>query len=154
MATGTQPNASLAQDDNSHNPNRLWNGAAKPLWNDRMRECGTFDSMTEDDLMTDNSILLMTTFCNCVAADPPIGKRLKTPLKHDTLKMVLTTIMRKFNNKFARGLTPNVPALFLEDDVKRWKKTLKDGKSRTLMDGDRDSELFKNCFPIPKQRPK
>jgi len=154
MATGTQPNASLARDDNSRNPDRLWNATAKPLWNDRMRDYGTFDSITEDDLVADNSILLMTTFCNRVAADPPIGKRLKTPLKYDTLKMVLTTIIRKFNNKFARGLAPNVPALFPEDDVKRWKKILKDGKSRTLMEGDQDSELFKNCCPIPKQHTK
>ena len=154
MATGTQPNASLARDDNSRNPDRLWNATAKPLWNDRMRDYGTFDSITEDDLVADNSILLMTTFCNRVAADPPVSKKTKRPLQCETLKSVLTTIINKFKSKFARGLPPNAPALFPDDEIKRWKKILKDGKSRTLMEGDQDGELFKNCFPIPKQHSK
>ena len=154
MATGTHADSSLARDDNSHNPDRLWNSTARPLWNKKMRDYGTFDSVTEDDLVADNSILLMTTFCNRVAADPPMNNRLKSPIKYDTLKAVLMTIIKKFNDKFARGLPPSAPALFPEDETKKWKKILKDGKSRTLMEGDQDSELFKNCFPIPKQHTK
>jgi len=78
MVTGTHPNVSFAWGDNNHNPDRLWNVTAKPLWNERMRDYDTFDSETDDhDLVADNSILLMTTFCNHAAADPPIRKRLK-----------------------------------------------------------------------------
>jgi len=61
MATGTQPDVSFARNNNIHDPDRLWNATAKPLWNERMRDHGAFDSVTEDDLVADNSILLMTT---------------------------------------------------------------------------------------------
>jgi len=72
-------------------------------------------------------------------------------MKYDTLKSVLTTIIGKFSDKFARGLPPNAPALFPDDEIKSWKKIFKDGNSRMLMEGDQDSELFKKCLPIPKQ---
>ena len=136
--------------DNVHNPDALWKSTIKPLWNKKMTHI-PFDSVTLDDLKADNSIMLMTTFCNKVAADPPISKKTKKPLTFGTLKSVLMTLIRKLTEKFARDLPENSPALFPEEEIIKWKGILKKGKSRTLMEGDKESELFKDCFPIPKE---
>jgi len=128
----------------------LWTCAAEPLFDKKMADWGKFDNTALSDLRGDNSILLMTQFCQRVANDPPISRTTKAPHSDDTLKDVLMKTMQKFKEKFD-GQTDNLPALFPDASTSQWKKILVRGKSRTLMEGDKEGGLFKSCFPTPKQ---
>jgi len=128
----------------------LWRSTAKPMFDDKMADWGKFDNIALSDLRGDNSILLMTQFCQRVANDPPISRTRKVPYSNDTLKNVLMKIIQKFKEKF-EGQADNLPPLFPEASIAQWKKILVSGKSRTLMEGDKEGELFKSCFPIPKK---
>ena len=128
----------------------LWRSTAKPLFDKKMADWGKFDNIALSDLRGDNSILLMTQFCQRVANDPPISRTTKAPHSNDTLKNVLMKTIQKFKEKFD-GQTDNLPTLFPEASTSQWKKIMLRGKSRTLMEGDKEGELFKSCFPIPKQ---
>jgi len=128
----------------------LWTCTAKPMFDKKMADWGKFDNIALNDLKGDNSILLMTQFCQRVANDPPISRTTKAPYSHDTLKNVLLKIIQKFKEKFA-GQTDNLPPLFPDASTSQSKKIMQHGKSRTLMEGDKEGELFKSCFPIRKQ---
>jgi len=93
---------------------------------------------------------MMTQFCQRVANDPPISRTTKAPYSHDTLKNILMKIIQNVKEKFA-GQTDNLPPLFQDASISQWKKIMQHGKSRTLMEGDKEGELFKSCFPTPKQ---
>jgi len=120
------------------------------MFDKKIADWGKFDNIALSDLRGDNSILLMTQFCQRVANDPPISRTTKAPYSHDTLKSVLMKIIQKFKEKFA-GQTNNLPPLFPDASSSQWKKIIQHGKSRTLMEGDKEGELFKSCFLIPKQ---
>jgi len=120
------------------------------MFDDKMADWGKFDNIALSDLRGDNSILLMTQFCQRVANDLPISRTRKVPCSNDTLKNVLMKTIQKFKEKFERQ-TENLPPLFPEASTSQWKKILVSGKSRTLMEGDKEGELFKSCFPMPKK---
>ena len=56
-----------------HDPNRLLNSTAKPLWNRVMQaDFMSFDSIQLEDLRGENnSIMMFSTFANHVATNPP-----------------------------------------------------------------------------------
>jgi len=149
VAAAVNNNNGYACADNAP-ADALWRSTAKPMFDDKMADWGKFDNIAPSDLRGDNSILLMTQFCQRVANDPPISRTKKAPYSNDTLKNVLMKIIQKFKEKF-EGETDNLPPLFPEASISQWKKILVRGKSRTLMEGDKEGELFKSCFPIPKQ---
>ena len=100
----------------------LWTSTAKPMFDKKMADWGKFDNIALSDLRGDNSILLMTQFCQRVANDPPISRTKKAPYSFDTLKNVLMKIIQKFKEKFA-GQTDNLPPLFPDSSISQWKKT-------------------------------
>jgi len=149
IAAAANNNNSCARAVNAPADN-LWICTAKPLFDKKMTDWGKFDNIALSDLRGDNSILLMTQFCQRVANDPLISRTTKAPHSNDTLKNVLMKTIQKFKEKFD-GQTDNLPTLFPEASTSQWKKIMLRGKSRTLMEGDKEGELFKSCFPIPKQ---
>jgi len=149
VATAVNNNNSYARAVNAPADN-LWISTAKPMFDKKMADWGKFDNIARSDLRGDNSILLMTQFCQRVANDPPISRTKKAPYSNDTLKNVLMKIIQKFKEKF-EGQTDNLPPLLPEASISQWKKIMVRGKSWTLMEGDKEGELFKSCFPIPKQ---
>ena len=61
----------------------LWRSTAKPMFDYKMADWGKFDNIALSDLRGDNSILLMTQFCQRVANDPPINRTTKAPQSND-----------------------------------------------------------------------
>jgi len=71
----------------------LWISTAKPMFDKKLAGWGKFDNIAIRDLRGDNSILLMTQFCQRVANDPPISRTTKALYSNDTLKNVLMKII-------------------------------------------------------------
>jgi len=140
MATVNNNNNSFARAVNQPADN-LWTCTAKPMFDKKMADWGKFDNTALTNLRGNNSILLMTQFFQRVANDPPISRTTKAPHSHDTLKNVLMKTIQKFKEKF-EGQTDNLPPLFPNASTSQRKKIMQHRKSRTLMDGDKEGELF------------
>ena len=138
------------QRDTGHNPEALWESTAKPLFDRVMQDFARFDNISLMDLVGDNSILLMSTFANRLANSPPISPHTNKPYSSSTLKAVLQKVVYKLKQKFANA-TNNLPELFPDDELAKWKKRIQDGRNRTLMEGEDESDVFKNTFPIPRE---
>ena len=63
----------------------------------------------------------------------------------------MVSLVLFFKDKFGKDprLT-NQPPMFPDDDVKKLKKKLMDGSRRMLMVGEKESELNKELFPLPR----
>jgi len=136
--------------DVNHNPDAVWESTSKPTFNRVMHDFAKFDDIVLDDLLGDHSIVLMSTFANRMAESPPISPMKNTPYKARTLNEIFTQVIKKFKDKFANQ-SANLPDLFPDDLVAKWKKKIKDGRSRTMMEGEEEGDLFKNTFPIPRE---
>ncbi len=136
--------------DTGHNPEAFWTSTAKPVFDRVMLDFSTFDNLGLPDLVGDNSLLLMSTFANRVGSNPPLSGHTNRPYSTSTLKNVLLAVIRKLEQKFSNSIH-NLPDLFPEDEVTKWKKKIQDGRNRTLMEGEEESDVFKNTFPIPIQ---
>jgi len=140
MATVNNNNNSFARVLNQPADN-LWTCTAKPMFDKKMADWGKFDNSALTNLRGNNSILLMTHFFQHVANDPPIRRTTKAPHSHGTLKNVLMKTIQKFKEKF-EGQTDNLPPLFPDTSTSQQKKIVQHGKSRMLMEGDKEGELF------------
>ena len=137
--------------DVQHNPNQFWRSTGKRLWDSVMSAAGfAFDGIGIEDLEGDNSISMMSEFVIRCARSPPISPRTKQPFATSTLVDCLLTAIRELQKKFASNMQ-NRPELFPENEVRQWKKQLKDNQNRMLMRGDDESEILKNTFPLPQK---
>ena len=140
--------------ETGHNPNAFWVSTAKPLFNKVMAGTGqTFDNIGWEDLVGENSIKLMSEFTNRCKQNPPVSDHTKSPFSADTLKKVLLETIRQFQTKFANQAV-NQPELFPDSYVSQWKKRLRDDRNRVLMQGEDESEVLKNVFPLPREHSK
>ena len=146
-APGGNPYNRRTQHDNR----ALFNSTARPLWDRIMGEDHIkFNDIQLTDLEGDNSVVLMSTFANRIASNPPISNHTRRPIAASTLEEVINVLVRELKHRF-RNVSQNLPDLFPEDEVKAWKKKIKDGRSRIMMEGADDTELFKSTFPIPPE---
>ena len=63
----------------------------------------------------------------------------------------LSGAVRKLKAKFAPQIA-NLPPLFPEDMVQSWRRKLKDNFNRTMMQGEDESDVLKNTFPLPRKQ--
>ena len=126
-----------------------WNSTYKPLWEKCMPHIGNFDNIGIDDLVGDNSIVIMTTFAKNLA-NAEDSRHTKRPYSTTTLTNTLNACIHRLKVKF-RNESQNLPNFFPDDHVKKWRAIVKDGRNRNAMQGDKESDLFRNTFPIPRQ---
>ena len=83
-----------------------------------------------------------------LGSDPPTKRNgEKSPLAQETLKKYLEVICNDIKARFGN---PSVPAIFSVDDVRRLKEAACGASARTNMVGKKESDVFKECFPIPR----
>jgi hypothetical protein len=70
-----------------HDPDSVFNSTAKPIWNRVMNDYFSYNNISLSDLTGENSVLLFSTFANCLASSPPVSAHTKKPYVSDTLKM-------------------------------------------------------------------
>ena len=97
-----------------------------------------FDDIVWSDLEGDNSALLITTFVTRLANSPPISPQRNQPYSSATLKEVLGHVVRRLRAKFGSQSSTEI---FPDEEVKRWKKKIQDGRNRTMMEGEEESEI-------------
>jgi hypothetical protein len=90
----------------------------------------------------------MTEFVTRCVGNPPVSECTKKPHKVDSILDSMSSVMRRLQLKFAQQLK-NEPALLPDDDVKKWKKQLRDCHHHVMTEGARESDLLKDTFPLP-----
>jgi len=147
MAAANQTQAPRRQT--GYDSEAEWNSTYKPLWEKCMPHIGNFDNIGIDDLVGDNSIIIMTTFAKNLA-NAEDSRHTKRPYSTTTLTNALNACIHRLKVKF-RNESQNLPNFFPDDHVKKWRAIVKDGRNRNAMQGDKESDLFRNTFPIPRQ---
>ena len=138
--------------DTGHNPEAFWESTAKPLFDRVMAGHGiSFDNIGMDDLVGDNSIRMMSEFTTRCKRNPPVSTHTKRPFSTDSLKKCLLAVIRKIKEKFGNQVDQNAPEMFPENSIAQWKKQLQDDYNRNMMQGEDESEVLKNVFPIPRE---
>jgi hypothetical protein len=124
-----------------------FNSLAKPLWNRVMQNYYmSFDNIQQDDLRGENSIFMFSTFANHLAASPPISPRTRKVYGSDSLRNAVGFFVDRLNHKF-QHITNET--LFPDAEVARWEKTVVVGRNHTMMEGEKENDLFKKTFPLP-----
>ena len=95
-----------------------------------------FSKIGLDDLVGNNSVVLMSEFVQLCARNPPIGRHTKRPFYAAALMDTLSGAVRKLKSKFA-SQTVNLPPLFPDEMVQTWRRKLKDSFDRTSHDARR-----------------
>ena len=108
-----------------------------------------FDNIGLEDLVGENSLLLMTDFTNKCASTPPVSDHTKRPFGTDTLVQCLTCCIKFLKQKFAAHLQ-NMD-VFPEDEVNKWKRKLRNNHNRIMMQGEDETDILKHTFPIPSK---
>jgi len=114
-----------------------------------MPHIGSFDNIGTDDLVGDNSIVIITTFPKKLA-DAEDSRHAKRPCSTTTLTNTLNACIHRLRVKF-RNESQNLPNFFPDDHVKKWRIIVKDGRNHNATQGDKESDLFRNTLPMPRQ---
>ena len=137
-----------------HNPDAFWNSTGKKVWQIVMAPLGLdYENIGWDDLVGDNALQLMTDFCNRCRSNPPVSDQTKAPYGVASLQNTLGAVIRLLQVKFSVKLQ-NQPEMFPQEEVKKWRRQLKNDHNRGHMQGDDESEVLKSCFPIPRNHNK
>ena len=135
----------------NHDPDSFWNSTGIKLFDSVMSASNIkFSDIGLDDLVGDNSIVLMSEFVQHCGRNPPVSTHTKRPYSASTLMDTLSGAVRKLCSKF-RNESADLPPLFSDDMVQSWRKKLKDNHHRTLMQGEDESDVMKNIFPLPRK---
>ena len=134
-----------------HDPDSFFTSTGKPLW-DRVMSQGSicFDDIGVDDLIGELSLKLMGEFVSRCVSSPPVSLRTKKPFGAKTLQDTVSTVARKLKSRFANELKDR-PDIFPVDDINKLRSRIKDGRNRVMMEGDEESDVLKDTFPLPKQ---
>ena len=134
-----------------HNTNAFWDSTGKKIINSVMSPLGiAFDDTEVEDLEGDNSTVMMSEFVERCKRRPPVSAHTRSPFKADSLMKTLSTAIRLLKDKF-RNASQNLPPFFPDDLEKSWRKRLKDDLNRNMMQGEDESEVLKNIFPLPRK---
>ena len=146
------PNANNFGRDFNHDGDRTWNSTGKYIWDQVMRESGyTFDNIAWSDLEADNSSVVMREFVLSCRRNPPIRRDNSGPYDSDSVLKSFNAGIYKLQRKYATQIRANPGDYFNEDEVKECRTLLHKNRSRNLMEGDDDSDLFKGIYPLPKK---
>ncbi|CAB9505071.1 unknown protein [Seminavis robusta] len=123
--------------------------AAIKLW-DKFMEF-KYDNIGAADLAGDNSLVLLTELCTQWGENPPM-KPNGQPYALSGLTKYIRTIIHDLKKTFGNNdAIRNGPELFTTEEVNQLVKMLEGNHGRTLMIGSRESDVFKESFPIPRQ---
>ncbi|CAB9525584.1 unknown protein [Seminavis robusta] len=123
--------------------------AAIKLW-DKFMEL-KYDNIGAADLAGDNSLVLLTELCTQWGENPPM-KPNGQPYALSGLTKYIRTIFHDLKKTFGNNdAIRNGPELFTTEEVNQLVKMLEGNHGRTLMIGSRESDVFKESFPIPRQ---
>ena len=136
----------------NHNPDSFWNSTGVKLFDTVMARSNIkFSEIGLEDLVGDNSVVLMSEFVQPCARNPPISRHTERPFSGTALADTLSGAVRKLKAKFAPQ-TANLPPLFPEDMVQSCRRKPKDNFNRTMMQGEDESDVLKNTFPLPRKQ--
>ena len=79
---------------------------------------------------------------------PPISAHTKKPFSSNTLRNAIGALVEALKQKYQGEWEE---ALFPVEEVSRWKKIVTDGHNWNLMEGEKENDVFKNTFPLPRQ---
>jgi hypothetical protein len=128
-----------------HNPTAVLDSTAIPLFNKVMQDTIQFNQIALADLEGENSIMLMSTFVNRLASNPPLSSRGK-PYSASTLKEAVAKVVFELKRKFQRHTHQE---LFPDAEVTTWKTTVARDRNRLMMEGEEEDDTFKGTFPLP-----
>ena len=124
----------------------FWNGTGVKLFDPVMAPSNIeFSKIGLDDLVGDNSVVLMSEFVQLCARNPPVGRH--TNASQDTLSGAVRKLEAKFESQ-----TANLPPLFPDEMVQSWRRKSKDNFNLTMMQGEDESNVLKNTFPPPRKQ--
>ena len=145
-------NANNFGRDFNHDGDRTWNSTGKYIWDQVMRESGyTFENIAWSDIEADNSSVVMREFVLSCRRNPPIRRDNSGPYDSDSVLKSFNAGIYKLQRKFATQIRANPGDYFNEDEVKECRTMLRKNRSRNMMEGDDDSDLFKGIYPLPKK---
>ena len=119
--------------ETQHDPSAFWNSTGRHLFNQVMSDAGyNFDNIGIADLEGDNSLVLMSEFVSRCCRKPPVSRRTNNPHGTDALQTTVSEACRRLKSKFSQHFK-DLPDIFPEEEVKRWRKAVKDNHNRSQM---------------------
>jgi hypothetical protein len=123
--------------------------AAITMWN-RFMEL-KYAQIRVEDLVGENYLTLFTDFCSKMGENPPV-KSNGSPYGVASLAKYVRHLINDMKRKFGHiDVIANGPTFFADSDVSQMLRTLDNNHGRTLMTGSKESDVFKESFPIPRQ---
>lgn len=107
--------------------------------------------IAHSDVEGDKGIQLVSLFAAAVIENPPISNRRK-PYSNQTLVSAFKKCVDMIRARFVGQEPVADRAAFLDPkEIDVLCKRIRDGHNRTMMQGEKESELYKSCFPIPRE---
>ena len=124
-----------------------------------MNESGlTIDSIEWSDIEGSNSSLIMRTFVESCKKNPPIHRNGSQPYDDKTVTKAFSAGIRKIRQKFSVQIGNDEKNkngdYFPADEQDSCRQQLKRDRSRNLMEGVDDSDLWKTTYPLPRKQGK
>ena len=135
-----------------HNENALWESTGLFLWNQVMVDAGMkFDDIEWEDMEGGNAVDIMRAFVTSCRNRPPTQRRENKPYDSNTVVKVFQTGLHRLKMKFTEQIRQNPGDYFPEEVIGQCKKALRNDRSRNMMEGDDDSDLFEGIYPLPRK---
>jgi hypothetical protein len=132
-----------------HDPDSSFNTTYKPLWNRIMDDHPAFDNITYCLICKGRTPFFCSLYLpTALLLTPPISTHTKKPFSSNTLRNAIGALVEALKQKYQGEWEE---ALFPVEEVSRWKKIVTDGHNRNLMEGEKENDVFKNTFPLPRQ---
>ena len=149
------PNPESFGRDTGHDAEQFWNSTGLYLWNQVMNESGLlFQNIEWSDIEASNSSLIMRTFVESAKKFPPLHKNGSQPYDDKTVARAFSAGIARLKQKFGaqmRGNKEDRGDYFPEEEQESCRKQLKRDRSRNLMEGADDSDLWKGTYPLPRK---
>jgi len=134
---------SFGRDTQLPSATAFWNSTGSKIWQIVMPDYA-WNTLEEADFEGELHMEIMAQFVSRMIHDPPQSQHRRGQVYALTsLTEALSTACRLLQARFPRVVE------FDEEQKKAWLTELKGGFSRTMMEGSKESELFKRTFPIP-----
>ena len=110
-----------------------------------------YANITVDDLVGENYLTLFTDFCSKMGENPPVKPNGSAYGIASLTKYVRHLILDMKRRHGHIDAIKNGPTFFADNDVSQMLKMLESHHGRTLMIGSKESDVFKESFPIPRK---
>lgn len=145
------PEDTFGRDTEHYDRDAFWRSTGLRIWNLVMEPSGyRFDLIELADLIAEHSHHLMTEFVSRCGTNPPVSLHAKVPYGVSSLQNCIVHACRKLKERFITVIPDNHPDIFPDESIAAWKKTVKNHSNHILMEGEDESALLKDTFPIPR----